>query len=220
MESTLAARLLGIRNRLAAAARRAGRADADIRLIAVSKGHSQAEVEAMITAGQSCFGENRVQEAEAKFAALQQRNELELHLIGPLQSNKAKQAVLLFDVIHTVDRPSLIEALAKAMQATGRKPRLFVEVNIGREPQKAGVLPEALEPLLRLAGERGLHIEGLMAIPPADQPPEPCFRELAAHARQHGLRELSMGMSADFESAIACGATYIRVGTALFGSRI
>lgn len=189
-------------------------------LLAVSKGQGQKAVEEAIALGVKRFAENRVQEAEAKFTpALKEQNGLELHLIGPLQSNKAKAAVQLFDVIHTVDRASLVTALAAAMAATGRRPRLLVQVNIGREAQKAGVLPEGLAGLLAQCEVAGLTIEGLMCIPPAGQDPVPYFTQLAGLAREHGLAELSMGMSADYEQAIAAGATYIRVGTALFGGR-
>lgn len=219
MESTPQNRLEQIRHRLLSAASTAMRAPTSVRLIAVSKGHPAASVEALMACGQMCFGENRVQEATTKFGAMHQRNQLELHLIGPLQTNKARQAVELFDVIETLDRPELAQALHKAMAATGKRPRLLVQVNTGLEPQKTGVTPDGLAGLLALSHQLDLPVTGLMCIPPAGEDPAPHFRQLTSLASQHSLPELSMGMSGDFESAIACGATYIRVGTALFGER-
>lgn len=200
-----------------------GRKRSEITLIGVSKGHERELAQAAQALGLTQFGENRVQEALAKFTENSERLEAfrncTLHLIGPLQTNKVKQAVELFDVIHTLDRPDLVHALVKARAHSHKLPRLLVQVNIGREPQKAGVLPEALADLLALCRKEGLPIEGLMCIPPADQPPQPYFTELAELAKLYNLPELSMGMSGDFAEAIAAGATYIRVGSALFGER-
>ena len=178
-------------------------------------------IEPVIVAGQRVFGENRVQEAKAKWPALRDRHGgIELHLVGPLQSNKAREAVALFDAIHSVDRPSLCEALAKEIARQGRAPTLFVEVNTGAEPQKAGVLPEETDAFLAMCRERhGLAIAGLMCIPPAHEPPAPQFALTAKIARRNGLSLLSMGMSADFPLAIEFGATHVRVGTAIFGER-
>jgi hypothetical protein len=175
----------------------------------------------VIAAGQRVFGENRVQEAKAKWPALKARHGgLELHLVGPLQSNKTKEAVALFDAIHSVDRPSICEALAKEIGKQGHRPTLFVEVNTGAEPQKAGVLPEDTDAFLRKCrDDYGLAIAGLMCIPPADEPPAPHFALTAKIARRNGLALLSMGMSADFPLAIEFGATHVRVGTAIFGAR-
>lgn len=202
------------------AAQACGRDPAQIRLLAVSKFHPRDAVDEALAAGHRLFGENRLQEAESKFASHPLRAEIELHLIGPLQTNKVKQALALFDVIETVDRPALVQAIAKALAASGRaQPRLFVQVNTGREAQKSGVWPEHLPDLLTCCREHGLTISGLMAIPPVHDNPEPHFRLLVALAQRHGLNELSMGMSSDFSTAIACGATYIRIGSALFGPR-
>ena len=209
-----------IRARIDAAARAAGRDPAGIRLLAVSKTKPIGAILPLIAEGQRAFGENYVQEATAKWPALKAAHpDLVLHLIGGLQTNKVRTAVGLFDVISSLDRPSLAAALGKAMRATGRRPRIRIEVNIAAEPQKAGVLPADLPALLDRAAAENLAVEGLMAIPPAGADPVPHFQALAALARTHGLTELSMGMSADFESAIACGATEIRIGTALFGQR-
>ncbi len=206
--------------RIAAAAKAAGRELADIQLVAVSKTQPEDRIEAMVATGQRVFGENRVQEAQARWAPRRALQGLELRLIGPLQSNKAKDAVALFDVIETVDRPKLARALADAIQAMGRAPRLLVQVNTGEEPQKAGVAPlEADTFIASLRAEYGLSVEGLMCIPPADEPPAPHFALLAQIARRNGLGALSMGMSADFETAVMFGATHVRVGTALFGAR-
>ena len=195
----------------------AGRAQ----LVAVSKTFGAAEIEPVIVAGQRIFGENRVQEAASKWPALRRLYpDLELHLVGPLQSNKAAEAVALFDVIQTVDRPKIAEALAKEMKAGGRSLRCFIQVNIGREPQKAGVDPEGLDEFLILCRKgRGLNVVGLMCIPPADMDPMPYFKSMAQMAARNGLKELSMGMSSDFEAAIAEGATLVRVGSAIFGGR-
>ena len=195
----------------------AGRA----RLVTVSKTFSAAEIEPLVAAGQRIFGENRVQEAASKWPALRlQYPDLELHLIGPLQSNKAVEAVRLFNVIQTVDRSKIAEALAKEMKTQNRPLRCFVQVNIGREAQKAGVLPEALDDFLGLCRKGyGLNIVGLMCIPPVENDPKPYFKAMAQMAARNGLKELSMGMSGDFELAIVEGATYVRVGSAIFGGR-
>lgn len=213
--------LARIHERIDRAAAQAGRSAGDINLIAVSKTFEPDAIIPVIEAGQMRFGENRVQEARAKWPALRERYPgIELHLIGPLQSNKAKDAVALFDVIHTVDRPKIARAIALEMTAQGRQLTLFVQVNTGNEPQKAGIALEETEAFVRQCrDEFGLNIAGLMCIPPIDEPPEPHFRRLAELASRLGLRDISMGMSADFESAIECGATHIRVGSAIFGER-
>ncbi len=204
--------------RITAAARAAGRDPAAIALTAVSKTQPEDRVAAVLAAGQRVFGENRVQEAIGRWA--HRRAGLELRLIGPLQSNKAREAVGFFDVIETLDRPKLAEALARESQRLGRQPRLYVEINIGEEPQKAGIAPREADAFVaRCRGEFGLAIEGLMCIPPRDQPPGPHFALTAKIAARNGLEQLSMGMSADFETAIRFGATSVRVGTALFGAR-
>lgn len=207
-----------VRARVAAAARTAGRDAADVTLVAVSKQQLWSAVEPVLGAGQRVFGENRVQEATSRWA--ERRAGLELRLIGPLQTNKAADAVTLFDVIETLDRPKLARALAAAVQAQGRAPRLYVQVNTGEEAQKAGVAPRDLAAFMaELRGPFGLAPEGLMCIPPAEEPAGPHFALLADLAAQEGLAELSMGMSADFELAIRYGATSVRVGSALFGAR-
>ncbi|VVT20886.1 Pyridoxal phosphate homeostasis protein [Sphingomonas sp. EC-HK361] len=208
-----------IRDRIAKASRLAGRKPADTTLIAVSKTHPAEAIEPLLVAGQRDFGENRVQEAEEKWPALRARYpDVTLHLIGQLQSNKAADAVALFDVIHSVDRPSLVTALGKAM-AAGKRPDCFLQVNIGDEPQKGGCAIADVPALLANAREAGLPIVGLMAIPPADVEPAPYFALLAKMARDLGLSGLSMGMSADYETAVTLGATHVRVGSALFGAR-
>jgi pyridoxal phosphate enzyme (YggS family) len=214
-------RLAGVRDEIAQACRTAGRDPATVKLVAVSKTFDAGAIEPVIAAGQRVFGENRVQEAKAKWPALLARHPgLELHLIGPLQSNKAKDAVALFDAIHSVDRPSLCAALAKEIERQGRRPLLFVEVNTGGEAQKAGVLPEAADGFLKACRDAyGLAIAGLMCIPPHDEPPAPHFALTAKIARRNEMNLLSMGMSADFETAIEFGATHIRVGNAIFGER-
>ena len=213
--------LAAIRSRLQAAAREAGRAEDDICLIAVSKTFGAGDIQPVIDAGQRIFGENRVQEAQGKWPALQtQTPGIELHLIGPLQSNKARDAVALFDVIHTIDRPKIARAIAQEMQAQDRTLTLFIQVNTGDEPQKAGVsLAELAAFHQQCSEEFGLMIEGLMCIPPVEDAPKTHFRLLAEAAGELGLAKLSMGMSADFETAIRCGATHIRVGSAIFGVR-
>jgi pyridoxal phosphate enzyme (YggS family) len=220
-EDDVPARLEAVRHALRRAERTAGRTEGEIALIAVSKTFSGDEVEPALVAGQRMFGENRVQEAKAKWPELRERYDgVELHLIGPLQSNKAAEAVALFDVIHTVDRPKIAEALAKEMALQNKRPRLFVQVNVGEEPQKAGVAPGEVDDFVAKArDEIGLAIEGLMCIPPADEPPAPYFALLDKLARRNGLKGLSMGMSADFAEAAAFGATHVRVGSAIFGSR-
>lgn len=210
-----------VRAEIARACRDAGRDPATVALVAVSKTFGAAEIEPVIEAGQRVFGENRVQEAKAKWPPLMEKHPgLELHLIGPLQSNKAKEAVALFDAIHSVDRASVCEALAKEMAKQGRTPLLFAQINTGAEPQKAGVLPEAADEFLKACRETyGLTISGLMCIPPAEDAPGPHFALTAKIAKRNGLKLLSMGMSADFAAAIAMGATHVRVGSAIFGER-
>jgi PLP dependent protein len=217
----LADRLAVVRERIAAAARAAGRDGGDVTLVAVSKTHDAGTVSSAIAAGQRVFGENRVQEAQAKYPALKAaHSDLVLHLIGPLQTNKLKEAVALFDVIESVDRPKLADALAREMERSGRRPRCFIQVNTGEEPQKAGVPPAAADAFIVECRERWrLPIVGLMCIPPLDQEPSPHFALLREIARRHQLPELSMGMSADYEIAIRLGATHVRVGTAIFGER-
>jgi hypothetical protein len=213
-------RLAEIHARIDKAASLAGRKQADVTLIAVSKTHGREAILPLIEAGQRVFGENRVQEAQAKWPQLRaDRTDLVLHLIGQLQSNKAEEAVALFDAIHSVDRPSLVEALARAMAKSGRRPDCFVQVNIGDEPQKGGCAVADLPALLDQARSAGLPVAGLMCIPAADVEPAPYFALLAKLARRHGLAGLSMGMSADFEAAVTIGASHVRVGTALFGER-
>jgi pyridoxal phosphate enzyme (YggS family) len=198
-----------------------GRDPSSITLVAVSKTFPAEEIEPVLAAGQRVFGENYVQEAKAKWPALRERfADVELQMIGPLQSNKAREAVELFDVIHTLDRPSLAEALAKEIARQGKRPRLLVQVNTGEEPQKGGVIPAEVNAFLEACRSRyGLEIAGLMCIPPAEDPPSPHFALLNTIARRHGLAMLSMGMSADFDAAIQLGATHVRVGSAIFGSR-
>jgi pyridoxal phosphate enzyme (YggS family) len=215
------AALAAVRAALAAACREANRDPASVTLIAVSKTFGAAAIEGALAAGQRVFGENRVQETKAKWPDIRARHlDLSLHLIGPLQSNKAKEAVALFDAIHSVDRTSLCEALAKEIGKQGRSPALFVEINTGAEPQKAGILPETADAFLRACrDDYGLTIAGLMCIPPFDEAPAPHFALTAKIAARNGLKLLSMGMSADFATAIAFGATHVRVGSAIFGGR-
>ncbi|WOF43202.1 YggS family pyridoxal phosphate-dependent enzyme [Sphingopyxis indica] len=218
--SEAAERLAEVRDAIAIAAKRAQRRADDICLIAVSKTHDAEAIRPLIAAGQRHFGENRVQEAAAKWPELREAApDIVLHLIGQLQSNKADDAVVLFDVIHSVDRSSLVQALARACDKAGKQPRLFVQVNIGDEAQKGGCATADLPALLAEAKEAGLAIEGLMAIPPADVEPAPYFALLDELAERHGLPLRSMGMSGDFETAVMLGATHVRVGTALFGAR-
>jgi hypothetical protein len=214
--------LAEVRAGIARACRDAGRDPASVTLIAVSKTFGPDAVAPVIAAGQRAFGENRVQEAKAKWPPLKAAHpDLELHMIGPLQSNKARDAVELFDVIHSLDRLSLAAELAKAVAKTGRRcPRLLVEVNTGAEPQKAGVLPQDVDAFLDAVRTRhGLVVEGLMCIPPFDEAPGPHFALTAQIARRNGLALLSMGMSADYPAAIRFGATHVRVGSAIFGER-
>lgn len=212
--------LSAITERLRAAELRAGREPGSVTLIAVSKVQPPEKVEAVLAQGQRLFGENRVQEAQTRWPPFQARFAgVSLHLIGPLQTNKARVAMGLFDAIHSVDRLKLAETLARLADDLGRCPALFVQVNTGAEPQKAGVLPDEAEALVARVRALGLPLEGLMCIPPADQDPAPHFRLLAALAAQNGLAGLSMGMSDDFETAVELGATHVRVGSALFGSR-
>ena len=216
-----AAALEDVRRRIEAACRAASREASSVTLVAISKTFGVDAITPVIAAGQRVFGENRVQEAKAKWPALKERHPgIELHLVGPLQSNKAREAVALFDCIHTIDRPSLCEALAKEIAKHGRRPRLLVEVNTGGEPQKAGVLPEAADDFVRRCrADYGLEIEGLMCSPPLEEHPAPHFALLKKIADRNGLALLSMGMSNDFELAIEFGATLLRVGTAIFGER-
>jgi pyridoxal phosphate enzyme (YggS family) len=213
--------LAKVRDQIARACAEARRDPASVTLVAISKTFGADAIEPVIAAGQRVFGENRVQEAKAKWPPLKQyHGGIELHLVGSLQSNKAKEAVALFDAIHSVDRPSLAEALSKEIARQGRAPTLFVEINTGAEPQKAGVLPEETDAFLKACRERyGLAIAGLMCLPPPHEPPAPHFALTAKIARRNGLSLLSMGMSADFPLAIEFGATHVRVGTAIFGER-
>lgn len=213
-------RLSSVRANIDRAAGVARRAPADIALIAVSKTKSAEDIRPLIAAGQRLFGENRVQEAQDKWPALRDEYpDLQLHLVGQLQSNKAADAVALFDVIHSLDRPSLLAALAKAMEAQGRKVPCFIQVNIGAEEQKGGCTIADTPALIASAREAGIPIAGLMCVPPSEVDPSPYFALLAKLARDHGLSGLSMGMSGDYEKAVMLGATYVRVGTALFGAR-
>jgi pyridoxal phosphate enzyme (YggS family) len=213
--------LAGVEREIARACRDAGRDPASVTLIAVSKTFDAGAITPVIESGQTVFGENRVQEAKAKWPALMQAyGGLKLHLIGPLQSNKAREAVALFDAIHSVDRPSICQALAKEIELQKKRPDLFVQINTGEEPQKAGVAPADADAFIASCRETyGLTISGLMCIPPVDEPPAPHFALTAKIAARNGLRNLSMGMSADFAVAIAMGATHVRVGSAIFGAR-
>lgn len=213
--------LAEVRRDIDAACREAGRDPAGVTLVAISKTFDAEAIEPVIAAGQRVFGENRVQEAKAKWPPLLTHHAgIALHLVGPLQSNKARDAVALFDAIHSLDRDSLAAALAKEMARQPRRPALFVEINTGAEPQKAGVKPQDADGFIAACRERhGLTIAGLMCIPPFDDAPAPHFALTAQIARRNGLSLLSMGMSADFKIAIAFGATHVRVGTAIFGAR-
>jgi pyridoxal phosphate enzyme (YggS family) len=214
-------RLAEVSRRIAEAARAAGRQPSDVTLVAVSKTHGADSVRELLEVGHRVFGENRVQEAEGKFPALKaEYPDLELHLIGPLQTNKAREAVGLFDVIQTVDRDKLAGVLAEEMKRAGKRLPVFVQVNIGLEEQKAGIAPaDAAAFVGRCKDLHGLDVVGLMCIPPEADPPGPYFAHLASLARDAGVEKLSMGMSGDFETAIAMGATHVRVGSALFGAR-
>ena len=221
IDMPVAGNLAAVQARIEAATRAAGRAPGSVALVAVSKTQPAAAVREALVAGHRLFGENRVQEAQAKYPALRESfPDLALHLIGPLQTNKVKDAVALFDVIETVDRPRLATALAHEMERTGRRLPCLIEVNTGEEPQKSGVMPEAADAfVLECRDQLGLPIIGLMCVPPLDQEPAPHFALLREIARRNGLEVLSMGMSADFETAIRFGATHVRVGTAIFGAR-
>jgi PLP dependent protein len=210
-----------VRDSIALACREAGRPRHSVTLVAVSKTHGPDAVAPVIAAGQTVFGENRVQEARAKWPALRQQHQgLQLHLIGALQSNKAKEAITLFDAIHSLDRPNLCSALAREIQTRGQAPLLFVQVNTGAEPQKAGVLPEHADAFIAACRTSyQLEISGLMCIPPAAEAPAPHFALTAKIAARNGLQLLSMGMSDDFAVAIRFGATHVRLGTAIFGAR-
>lgn len=217
----LLSRYHGVVSRVEQAVADAGRPPGAVRLVAIGKTHGAERMVPLLQAGQRLFGENRVQEAEAKWPALKAIcPDVQLHLIGPLQTNKLRQAVALFDVIETLDRPRLAEALAAEYARGGRRPSCLVEVNIGGEPQKAGVPPDQADGFIEECRNRwGLPVIGLMCIPPEDRDPVPYFRSLAEMAARHGLPELSMGMSGDFPAAVAAGATMVRVGTAIFGTR-
>lgn len=217
----VAANLDAVRDHIAAAARAAGRAAEEVVLVAVGKLQPVERVHAALVAGHRVFGENRVQEAAGKWPALKQEfADVRLHLIGPLQTNKVREAVALFDVIETVDRPKLARALAREMESSGRHPACYVQVNTGEEAQKAGVLPEHADELIAECRDAlGLPVGGLMCIPPFEEPPAMHFALLREIAIRNGLTVLSMGMSGDYETAIAFGATHVRVGTAIFGHR-
>lgn len=219
--SSGADRLAEVKGHIAEAARAAGRSPSDVTLVAVSKTHGADRVRELLEVGHRVFGENRVQEAEGKFPDLKAAfPDLELHLIGPLQTNKARDAVALFDVIQSVDRERLAAALAKEMEKLGRRPACYIQVNTGEEPQKAGILPKDVDAFVALCRDQyGLPIVGLMCIPPVDEEPALHFALLAKMAARNGLAKLSMGMSADYETAVRLGATHVRVGSALFGSR-
>ncbi len=220
MTSAIAENLRIIRDRIANAAIAAGRAADSVTLVAVSKTKPVDAVIEAFAAGQTVFGENRVQEAESKFPALRADHRFDLHIIGGLQTNKARDAVRLADVIETLDRPKLADAIAAAMTKENRQPRLLIEVNTGDEAQKSGVSRTDADGFISdCKGRFGAQLIGLMCVPPHDQDPRPHFEWLAARAAKHGLGTVSMGMSADFEIAIACGATWVRVGSAIFGSR-
>lgn len=217
----IADNLAQVHARIAAAARAAGRVLEDVELVAVSKTHPAERIHEALLAGQRVFGENRVQEAARKYPTLRAEfPDLRLHLIGPLQTNKVADAVRLFDVIETIDRPKLAASLAAEMTKTGRHLPCLIEINIGEEPQKAGIAPRDADAFIAECRDRHrLEIVGLMCVPPLDQPPARHFDLLREIAQRNGLRRLSMGMSGDFEEAIRCGATSVRIGTAIFGSR-
>jgi len=210
-----------ITTRITSAEASAGRAAGSVRLIAVSKVQPEGRVEQVLQQGHRCFGENRVQEAAGKWPAFRERyDDIDLHLIGPLQTNKARQAMQLCNSIHSLDRAKLAKSIARLAQEMGRCPDLFVQVNTGEEPQKAGVLPDDAEAFIATCRDMDLPVVGLMCIPPTQEEPSLHFALLAKIAERNGLAGLSMGMSADFESAIALGATHIRVGSAIFGARV
>lgn len=218
---TVEQRLAEVQGRIKAAEKSGHRSSGEVQLVAVSKTFEVEDIRPVIAAGQRIFGENRVQESQAKWPILKQETSgIELHLIGPLQSNKAAEAVALFDVIETVDREKIAVALAQEMNKQGRKPRLYVQVNIGLEPQKAGIAPKDTTAFLRYCREDlSLEIEGLMCIPPADDHPGPYFALLRKLAEENDIAKLSMGMSGDFETAVQFGASSVRVGSAIFGAR-
>jgi len=218
----VAANLAAVQARIHTAGTAAGRPPDSVTLVAISKAHPQEKARAALMAGHRIFGENRVQEAMAKWPALREAYpEHELHMVGPLQTNKARDAVALFDVVETVDRPRLARALAREMDRSGRRPDCFIEINTGEEPQKAGVLPQDADAFIAACrDEYALPVVGLMCIPPLDQAPATHFALLAEIARRNGLDGLSMGMSADYEIAVRLGATHVRVGTAIFGERL
>jgi len=210
-----------VRRKIVRSAIDAGRAADDVQLVCVSKGQEEAALRVALLAGERTFGENRVQEALRKWPTLKvEFGPVELHLIGPLQTNKVREAIAIFDVIETLDRPKLAEAIARELRPGARQPRLFVEVNTGREPQKAGILPEDADAFIAFCrGDCGLEIEGLMCIPPVDQQSSPHFALLSQIAARNKIASLSMGMSADHELGIQLGATHVRVGSAIFGAR-
>ena len=220
MNDPIAENLRRVQDRIANAAIAAGRAPGEITLVAVSKTKPVEAVEAALAAGQMVFGENRVQEAAGKFPALRAKYPLSLHIIGGLQTNKARDAVRIADVIESLDRPKLAEAITAAILKEGRMPGLLIEVNTGSEPQKSGIPKDDADSFIDdCKGRFGTALKGLMCVPPHDQDPRPHFTWLANRAARHGLATVSRGMSADFEIAIACGATWVRVGSAIFGSR-
>lgn len=212
--------LSDIRARITSSAKEWSRDNHDITLIAVSKFQPEEKLVAALEAGQRVFGENRVQEAASKWPKLKETySDIELHLIGSLQTNKVKQALELFDVIEIIDRPKLVDEIVKQLPKLERKPQFYIQVNVGEEEQKDGVLPEEFESLWQYCQKKGLPISGLMCIPPFDEAPAPYFALLNKLAANHGIKHLSMGMSSDFETAISLGATHVRVGTAIFGER-
>ena len=220
IEADISERLDDVRSKITAAAGRAGREGDDVTLVAISKTQPDERIAAALAAGHRVFGENRVQEAEAHWAARREAtDDLELHLVGPLQSNKVRDAVALFDVIQTVDRPKLAARLAREFDRAGRQLRCFVQVNTGEEPQKAGIVPADADAFIAECRSLELPVEGLMCIPPADEPAPPHFALLGEIAARNGLASLSMGMSADFAAAVELGATHVRVGTGVFGPR-
>ena len=220
MITSIADNLRRVQDRIAGAAIAAGRRPEDITLVAVSKTKPAEAVAAALAAGQTVFGENRVQEASGKFSLLRDSHKLSLHIIGGLQTNKARDAVRIADVIESLDRPKLADAIEAAIAKEGRTPKLLIEVNTGSEPQKSGVPRDQADDFIGTCKARfGAALTGLMCVPPQDEDPRPHFVWLADRAARHGLTTVSMGMSADFEVAIACGATWVRVGSAIFGSR-
>jgi PLP dependent protein len=220
MIDSISDNLRRVQDRIARAAIAAGRKPEEITLVAVSKTKPVEAIVAALAAGQMVFGENRVQEAAAKFPALRQKHHLSLHIIGGLQTNKAREAVRIADVIESLDRPKLADAIQVAMSREGRTPSLLIEVNTGSEPQKSGIARDQADDFIDVSKARfGAALTGLMCVPPLDEDPRPHFTWLAERAARHGLTTVSMGMSADFEVAIACGATWVRVGSAIFGAR-